>query len=377
MRKLTAFIIIAFILATALNIAPQAQQKTAQKKECGTTVPPGARGAQLVRKARALAALPKLAPPTDAPYHLPLAIHIVRRSDGTGGMTLNQLALAMRDLNRLWQPSGIQFFIYGRIDYINNDTYFNVANVRADQDALRQVNSVANTINVYFTNLKDLCGQGSFTDDAVQGILMDISCAGVATNPSTFAHEVGHYFDLFHTHETFPDDKGNPTSIECPSGSNCGTAGDMICDTPADPDVEGKVDDSCSYTGSAANPASCDAGSYNPPTRNLMSYSTKPCRDQITAGQSNKALQVLRDTANRRNLIINGARYVDPLASVDNADCSYNFPCHTVAKAMELALHGDFIFIKPGFYQEPALPNDKRVSLAKWATGGGLLTITQ
>lgn len=376
MRTL-AFIIITVMLIAALNPAPQAQQKPKKKSECGTVVPPGEKGLQLARRARLMAAAKaQMAPPTDAPYHLPLTIHIVRRSNGTDGMKLNQLNLAMLDLNRVWQPVGIQFFIYGGIDYIDDDTHFNVPNNRANQDALRQVNSVANTINVYFTNLVDLCGQSSFTDDDFQGILMDIGCAGVASNTSSFAHEVGHYFDLFHTHETFIDAMGNPTKIECPSGNNCSTHGDMICDTPADPDLDGKVDDSCTYTGSDAAPTGCDGTAYNPAPRNLMSYSTKLCRDQITAGQGSKALQVLRDTANRRNLIINGARYVDPLASTNNADCSYNFPCHTVAKAMRVALHGDSIFIKPGTYQA-TLPGDKRVSLTSWLTDGGLVTIRQ
>jgi hypothetical protein len=374
MRTL-AFIIITVMLIASLNPAPQAQQKPKKKSECGTVVPPGEKGLQLIRKARSLAAAAKVAAPGDM-YHLPLTIHIVRRSNGTDGMKLNQLNLAMLDLNRVWQPAGIQFFIYGGIDYINDDTHFNVANVQADQDALRQVNSVPNTINVYFTNMVDLCGQSSFTTDTFQGILMDINCAGVASNTSSFAHEVGHYFDLFHTHETFKDAMNNPTKIECPSGSNCSTDGDMICDTPADPDLDGKVDNSCAYTGSDATPASCDTTPYNPAPRNLMSYSTKLCRDQITAGQGSKALQVLRDTANRRNLIISGARYVDPLASVNNADCSYNFPCHTIVKAMQLALHGDFIFIKPGFNQVTALPSDKRVSLAKWETSDGVVTIS-
>ncbi len=373
--RILAFIIITIMLVASLNPAPQAQQKAKKKQECGTVVPQGETGLQLVRKARTIAAAAaQAAPPTDAPYHLPLTIHIVRRSDGTGGLTLNQLTLAMRDLNRVWQPVGMQFFIYGGIDYINDDAQFNVANVKADQDALRQINVVANTLNVYFTNLVDLCGQGSFTTDKFQGILMDIGCAGVTSNNSSFAHEVGHYFDLFHTHETFPDAMGNPTKIECPNGSNCASAGDLVCDTPADPNLDEKVDDNCSYTGDDAPPAGCDTTAYNPAPRNLMSYSDKLCRDQISAGQSSKALQVLRDTANRRNLTISGARYVDPLASVNNADCSYNYPCHTVAKAMALALHGDFIFIKPGTYQA-ALPNDKRVSLTSWETGGGLVTI--
>ncbi len=59
----------------------------------------------------------------------------------------------MRDLNRMWQQVGIQFFIYGEIDHIYDDTHFNVPDVQANRDALRQVNVVPNTINVYFTNL--------------------------------------------------------------------------------------------------------------------------------------------------------------------------------------------------------------------------------
>jgi hypothetical protein len=379
MRTL-AFIIITMLAVLALDPVPQAQEKTTppkKKMECGTVVPEGTAGVELQRQARAIAATATVAAPANAPYHLPLAIHIVRRSDGTGGISLNQLSLALRDLNQVWQPAGIQFFVYGGIDYINSDTHFNVPNVRANQDALRQVNPVANTVNVYFTNLADLCGQSSFTNDMFQGILMDISCAGVASNTSSFAHEVGHYFDLFHTHETFPDSAGKPTKIECPNGSNCSTAGDLICDTPADPNLDDKVNDSCSYTGSDAIPTGCGTTPYNPAPRNLMSYSTKLCRTDITAGQSSKTLQVLRDTANRRNLIISGARYVDPLASVNNGDCSYNFPCHTIAKAIRLALQGDVIFIKPGFNQITAFPSDKRVTLAKWELGGGPALVGQ
>ncbi len=370
MRSLTAFIL-AFILVLAIVPAPQAQEKSQLErgKECGTTVPPGQLEVELTRKA-ALAA-PEVEPPTQAPYYLPLTIHIVRRSDGTGGFTLDQLAIAMSDLNRIWQPVGVQFFIYGRIDYINDDSHFNVPDDQRRRNDLRGVNVVDNTINVYFANLAGLCGQSTFTNDGttVHGVLMDINCAGVATNSSSFAHEIAHYFDLYHTHETWPDNMGNPTKVECPSGNNCSTAGDLLCDTPADPNLENRVDADCVYNNSATTPGGCDMTAYNPPTRNLMSYSTKTCRDQFTAGQIQKVLQVLTTAGNRKNLIISGARYVDPLASASNADCSYNFPCRAVTKAIQVALHGDFIFIKPGAHQASEL-SGKRVTLSKWGTLG-------
>jgi hypothetical protein len=233
-------------------------------------------------------------PPINSPYYLPLTIHIVRKSDKTGGFTLEKLAVAMRDLNRLWEQVGVQFFIYGGIDYIDSDTHFNLPNSDSDADkarrnALRQTNVVANTINVYFTNLAgNLAGESSYSSDAVQGILMDLADAGIPGDPSTFAHEVGHYFDLYHTHGGWRDSKGNLTRIECPTRDpkkqNCDTNGDLLCDTPADPDLSGRVmkvgDDDCAYNGSAMLPSGCDSTPYNPPTRNIMSYSTKLCSTQ-------------------------------------------------------------------------------------------------
>src|SRR5262249_36606683 len=158
-----------------------------------------------------------------------------------------------------------------------------VPNVRASQDALRQVNPVAGTVNIYFTNLASLCGQSSFTTDSFQGVLIDITCASVRTsaanaNVSTLAHEFGHYCDLYHTPETWPNAMGTPTLVECPSGNNCSTTGDLICDTPADPNLQPtagtfRVDNNCTYDNSATTPSSCSSTPYNPPTRNLMSYS--------------------------------------------------------------------------------------------------------
>src|SRR5262245_6287301 len=222
MHTLTVFLL-ATSLALAITPAPQSQEKSPPegKTECGTVITPKQLEFELSRKDIAPLAM---APSTDTPLYLPMTIHIVHRSDGTGGFTLDRLAIAMRDLNRMWQPVGVQFFIYGEIDHIYDDAHFNVPYVQANQDALRQVNPVANTINVYFTNLAELCGQSTFTNDSDQGVLMDIGCAGNANNPSTLAHEIGHYFDLYHTHES-------GVGVECPSGNNCSIAGDLLCDT--------------------------------------------------------------------------------------------------------------------------------------------------
>jgi hypothetical protein len=110
---------------------------------------------------------------------------------------------------------------------------------------LKGMNNQPDMIDCYFVDYDGgYCGVSSFTWSADQGITYDNGCVGVADNPSTFPHEIGHYFNLLHTHET-------AYGSECPSGSNCGTAGDLVCDTPADPELGGgNVNTSCVYTGS-------------------------------------------------------------------------------------------------------------------------------
>ena len=70
---------------------------------------------------------------------------------------------------------------------------------------------------------------------------------------------------LYHTHQT------SRFGYELVSGSNCDTAGDLICDTPADPGLSSSnVDTTCKYKGTSRDP---DGNTYNPDTRNVMSYS--------------------------------------------------------------------------------------------------------
>ncbi|MCI0389934.1 MAG: M43 family zinc metalloprotease [Acidobacteria bacterium] len=371
MPSLTAFLL-ATILALAIMPAPQSQDKTRQEKktECGTEIPPEQLEVELARKN--IPAL-TMGASTETPYYLPITAHIVHRSDGTGGNTPEQVEVVMQGMNQLWAQVGIQFFIYGEIDHINNDTHFDVPNNRAAHQALKKVNVVGNTINVYFTRLGPLCGVSSYTSDSVQGVLMDITSLG-CSGPSAFAHEIGHYFNLHHTHETWLDSNGIPTKVECPNGSNCSTAGDLLCDTPADPgllDPNGltRVNGDCSYDNSAFTPTTCDTTQYTPLTNNLMSYSIHTCRNQFTGDQISKVLQVLSDAGNRKNLITSGKRYVDPLANPNNTSCIISSPCRTLAKAIQVSKNGELIYLKPGAYQASSF-GDKRLTLNRWGTAG-------
>ena len=217
-------------------------------------------------------------PKADGDYYVPVSFHIVRRSDGTGGYAPERLHISMRDLNWQYEQVGIQFYRlrdeFGEyaIHYIDDDNYYYNTNNTTMYSSLRMIDPVPNTINVYFVPVFPYCGLSSFSTSSTQGIIMANSCSGATDNHSTLAHEIGHYFDLYHTHET-------AWGEECPDGSNCHTAGDLLCDTPADPQLSSyNVSSSCTYFGSETPPSGC-SGTYAPQVDNLMSYSLKLCRD--------------------------------------------------------------------------------------------------
>jgi hypothetical protein len=206
-----------------------------------------------------------------------LTIHIVRYSDGTGGIPESRISTAISDLNNHVASTGLVFFQHVNTIYLDSDQY---ADCTSDESyALRAINPVSSSVNIWFVpNFIGLCGKSSFPGSSTQGIVMDNDCTATTYNHSTFTHEVGHYFNLYHTHTTYLG------GAECVDGSNCSTAGDLFCDTPADPNLSGVVDNFCNYYGTYTD--ACGSGNpYVPATDNLMSYSQKWCRDVFTQEQ--------------------------------------------------------------------------------------------
>jgi hypothetical protein len=353
------------LFGICMSLSNPLDSSAQEKEECGTIIPPAQIQFELQRIAEGRPY--PVAPEVTLPIHIPLAIHIVRSTAGTGGFTLAELDTAMDHLNQQWSQGGMQFFQHGDVDYINDDNYYLNTNTDAMYDALRQVNPVDDCINVYFVPNTPICGISSFTFSAVQGIIIDSACAGNSSKPSTFAHEVGHYFDLYHTHET-------AVGVECPDGSNCGSAGDLLCDTPADPDLSGHVSayPACAYDDYAAPPASCDDTPYAPQTDNLMSYSRHLCRDLFTSDQDDRALVTLFDD---RTELFTLTQYVDVTATgFENGTPEH--PWNTLAEAVSAADAGDHIFIKSGVYPE-TMTITKVLCIDKWNEGGGSAIIGQ
>lgn len=233
--------------------------------------------------------------PASQPYVIPMTIHIVRTSSGTDGLSMADLSTAINQLNNRFAAAQMSFVICGSVMYIDDDNYNPLPNAVDKQNNLRQIANVPNTMNVYFTNMVGLAGQSTYSSYPYQGVIVDNL---YAANGSTFPHEVGHFFDLYHTHEAY-------YGLECPDGSNGTTAGDLCADTPADPNLYGHVSGfpACLYDDYASPPPSCGPMRYHPSTANIMSYATKECRDEFTTDQINRAVATL---VNQRPGLLNG-----------------------------------------------------------------------
>ena len=268
-----------FIFAIAFSIKINAQLQP----ECGTVITPEAES-QFLQKLPELRKIEKgyqknsLSRNSNSlKNYVPIKAHILRKDDGTGGLSENQLNDAIEEMNAIYEGAEMEFFICGGINYIDNTDYFNFS--KSEESELTSSNNVDDVINIYFANTvksdtgSNLCGYAYFPGGP-ETIMMKNSCA---TNGSTLSHEVGHFFALSHTH-------GNSSqSNELVNGSNCSDSGDYICDTPADPKLSySNVNLNCTYTGDETD---ANNDTYVPDEENLMSYSRKECRNRFTSEQ--------------------------------------------------------------------------------------------
>ncbi len=291
-------------LASLMLLAP-----ATHADDCGTVL-----GAADIQAIRTLLDDPsyELATRSTDFYDLPIAMHIVRQSNGTGGISAAEVAAAIDSANLLFAPANVAVYEIQPVNFIDEDFfYFNMTD-NVQIDSLRRYDRVPNAVNIYWVPTASnfpYCGISSFPGSgAEQGIVMSNNCGGLASNNTTLVHEIGHYFDLLHTHENY-------LGAECPSGSNCATTGDLVCDTPADPNVSGHVGlpPGCLYDNFASPPFGCDATPYNPPVDNIMSYSRQSCRDNLTAGQIDRFRYAVEHLRPELATIINGV-LISPLA---------------------------------------------------------------
>ena len=221
-------------------------------------------------------------------YLLRVYFHVIRSSTGTGGVSSSNVTSAYNRLNSDFNSHGIYFFWDGVIDYINNDTYY--SNNRPDTcTSIFSIDNHNNGIDIYlyppkitYTTLGMVRGVGMSSEYFVAGKDNGIT----ACTTSVISHEMGHVLNLWHTHHGTYNEGGNDNPCpELVNGSNSSTCGDYVEDTPADPNLEGKVNVICSYTGTETD---ANNQAYNPDVDLIMSNARIPCRTRFSTKQGER-----------------------------------------------------------------------------------------
>lgn len=195
-------------------------------------------------------------------------MHVTLDSLRETSWTPEQMQSAVEVTNQYFAPICTQFEIC-KIDTLENWTWDTLSrDYRVDE--INRLFYQENRINIYLVDRFDdptLCGFASGLGVNTSMIYLRAGC---------LPHEMGHLFGLLHTFEG--------SGVENVNGSNCDIAGDLICDTPADPFIEGTqiqwLGENCEfiYTGTDIN-----GEYYQPHVGNIMSYYGCDCG--FTRGQ--------------------------------------------------------------------------------------------
>lgn len=235
-----------------------------------------------------------------------LKIHIVRRSDGTGGISAEDILLGVNNMNALFQQAmDMTFKICPDIHYIDNTTLYNN---EVDQNVLDNFfypSRVSHAIDIFYAPITNPVSDG-FIASWAEFPWMSGDCIVMhneMAKGNTLAHEMGHHLGLYHTHhhtdllvDPIPNNH-NTNAVEYVDGTGCTSRGDRICDTPADHGLGGRVSsdgqgNNCIYTG--ANFYDLNGDLFVPNIFNVMSYTNDDCRNMFSQDQAQRALSVLQ-----------------------------------------------------------------------------------
>jgi hypothetical protein len=199
---------------------------------------------------------------------LHLAVYIVK--DNKGQTNVNPAALneAIAQVNTAFDKIKTIFALYS-LSYVDNYN-FDEIHIGSNEKALLTQYAIPDMICVYLVNKlytitgQEICGFTYYPSASKDVILLKKACLS-----GTFLTEqLGHFLNLYHTHETaFGNEQINR--------SNCNTSGDLCCDTPADPNLTGMVSADCQYNGTGKD---SNGDFYTVTTYNFMSFSPLSCR---------------------------------------------------------------------------------------------------
>lgn len=227
------------------------------------------------------------------PLLIKVFIHVIADDDGSNvAAGDSSIERQMEFMRQYYAPQNICFILGGKQQINNTD----LNNMNTDTEAGELTpHLVGNMLNIFIHNaLMDNNGllNGNAYDIPNWYLSMVSTAITSINNVSTLSHEVGHDFGLYHTHETAFGVENVPRSGNC---NNCNSAGDQLCDTPGDPNLDNGnvVNASCVYTGNAVD--GC-GNTYMPDPFNLMAYGNRTCRNIFTNGQGTRARAAIQNT---------------------------------------------------------------------------------
>lgn len=243
-------------------------------------------------------------------YCLKIYVHVIRKSDGTGGQSVADVNQALQFLDDDFNPHGITFQWDNTIDYIDNDTYYSNPTT-----TIYTVNNHTDGIDIYLFDDSSAAGGrangvGESSEFWVSGTYWDTPATSLVKS-SVISHEMGHVLFLWHTFHGTVNEGGDPGQCkELVNGSNGTTCGDYVADTPADPHLQFNVNyPQCVWSGSGTD---ANGDSYNPDTSLVMAYTNPSCMNKVTAGQGQRARNAIATLPHLKN------------ATVDCIDCPTN-----------------------------------------------------
>ena len=235
-------------------------------------------------------------PPVLVTRYVPVIYHIIRRSDGTGGANPDALDDVLAGISEQLDTAGFNFFRCEEPNYIDADDYFaGVIQGSVMESDIVGDHARSGAINIFFApqliddnGVDSICGFARYPWQGGNYLFINNLCAA---DGSTLLHQLGHYFGLYHTHHSSTViEAEHVTRTATDTCYNCPTAGDLLCDTEADPGLSAlNVDALCNYLGLVKD--SCSLASpaqildYAPDVSNLMSLAPANCRKNLSAGQ--------------------------------------------------------------------------------------------
>jgi hypothetical protein len=171
---------------------------------------------------------------TQRPYRFGVVQNFIfTTSEGISEISPQTVAVQVATANRLYTDWNYKF-ILAPTQTIKSDEYYNYNQLFVNDGDIKSQWNQPGVFNAYWFNqlcaspTECYCGYAYYPwYYLLQTAFLNGNCLG-----NVFAHEIGHNFGLLHTHQTPP--------AELVSGTNCATAGDEVCDTPADPNLSSK-----------------------------------------------------------------------------------------------------------------------------------------